>query len=354
MKQYNNLITFPETFSEIAMPKDSRSVTIFDVAEAAGVSVTTVSRVLNNRDYVSDQTFQRVQSVINELGYSSSLAARSMRSRKTNVIGLIMPDVGDSFSIQVMKGINQAIVELDYDLLIYTSGDIFRNRSSITEQHYISLLNNSVTDGVILVTPVSGNYKTVSPVVAIDPHVDNPSGPAVISTNFLGAVEATQYLISLGHRRIGFIAGRPDLQSAHRRQEGFEYAIKEAGLDLDPQMLICGDFTTETAIKCARNLLSLSDPPTAIFASNDASAEGVITTAKSLGLSIPEDLSVIGFDNIPESELLNLTTVDQNIIRMGYVGACMLIDLIKGKELDEEVAKIKTKLILRDTCSSIR
>ena len=118
MQQYNSLVTFPETFSEIAMPKDSRSVTIFDVAEAAGVSVTTVSRVLNNRDYVSDQTFQRVQSVINELGYSSSLAARSMRSRKTNVIGLIMPDVGDSFSIQVMKGINQAIVELDYDLLI--------------------------------------------------------------------------------------------------------------------------------------------------------------------------------------------------------------------------------------------
>lgn len=334
------------------MTGQKRSVTIIDVAEAAGVSVSTVSRVLNNKDDVSETTYKWVSQVIDELGYSSSLAAKSMRSRQMNVIGMIMPDVDDPFSIQVLRGVNRAIVELNYDLLIYTNGNIRSNRSSSREQQYVSLLNTSLTDGVIIVTPVSGSFLSVSPVVAIDPNINDPVDPAVISTNFQGAVDATEHLIQLGHRRIGYIGGRSDLLSAHQRQAGYEQALKSAGIPVDPSLIAIGDFSKETAVECAHQLLSTAEPPTAIFASNDQSAKGVFEIAPSLGFHVPNDLSVVGFDNIPESAYLNLTTVDQFIDRMGYVGTNMLYELIQGNTLDPEPYEIKTKLIIRgSTCA---
>lgn len=335
------------------MAAKRNSVTIVDVAKAAGVSVTTVSRVLNDKDDVADDTYHHVRDVINELGYSSSLAARSMRSRKTNVIGVIMPDVSDPFSVQVIKGVNKGIVELNYDLLIYTSGDYRRNISAATEQKYVSLLNGSVTDGLIVVTPLSSSFSSTSPVISIDPNVNDPTGPAVISTNFKGAIDATEHLIKLGHKRIGYIGGREDLLSAQQRFEGYQAALKNAGIPFEDELFASGNFTTETAIKCARQLLTLPEPPTAIFAANDQSAFGVLIVAESLNISIPEQLSVIGFDNVPEATYRNLTTIDQYIDRLGYVGTKLLVDLIERKSVDSNVQKNETKLIVRGTTSAI-
>ena len=196
------------------MRGSNKSITIQDVARAAGVSVSTVSRVLNDKDDVAPATYQRVQGVIAELGYTSSLAARSMRSRRTGVIGLIMPELEDPFCIQVLKGIHRAIVALDYDLIAYTSGSINKPSKGKREQHYVSLLNGSVTDGVIVVTPAATSFSTAAPVVVIDPNKECPDCLTVIATNYAGALAATEYLLGLGHRRIGFIGGRPDLQSA--------------------------------------------------------------------------------------------------------------------------------------------
>jgi LacI family transcriptional regulator len=333
------------------MPKSS--VTIVDVAKAAGVSVTTVSRVLNNKDDVSEETYQRVSQVIEELEYSSSLAARSMRSRKTGVIGVIMPDVEDPFSILVIKGVNRAIVELGYDLLIYTSGDIRYNASASTENKYVSLLNNSVTDGLIMVTPVSSSFSSVAPVVAVDPNIHNPSGPAVIATNFEGAVDATNHLIALGHRRIAFIGGRDDLISAHVRREAFEQTMSSVGIPLIPDLMRKGEFTTESGIEAAKELFSIDQPPTAIFAANDQSAIGVIKVAEAAGIRIPEDLSLVGFDNIPEAAYHNLTTIDQFVDQLGYVGTVMLVKLIKGIPLDCELETINTKLVIRGSSKSL-
>jgi LacI family transcriptional regulator len=335
------------------MPGKKNSVTIIDVAKAAGVSVSTVSRVLNNKDDVSDATFRHVSSVIDELAYSSSLAAKSMRSRMTNVIGLIMPDVEDPFSILVMKGVNRAIVELDYDLLIYTNGEIGRSASTVTEQQYVTLLNSSVTDGVIVVTPVAPAYSSSSPVVTVDPNIDNPKGPKVVSTNFRGAVEATEHLIAFGHKRIGYISGRVELLCTQQRLEGYKAALSGAGICIDPQLITPGDFTTATGRIRARQLLSMDDPPTAIFASNDQTAIGVYKEAIQLGISIPENLSVIGFDNIPESSFYDLTTVDQFVDRMGYIGARMLHDLIHGRPLAAEREIIETQLIVRSSAQPI-
>ncbi|MFC2038070.1 LacI family DNA-binding transcriptional regulator, partial [Chloroflexota bacterium] len=156
------------------MARSRKSTTIQDVAEAAQVSVSTVSRVLNDKDDVAPETYQKVQAVIAELGYTSSLAARSMRSRRTNVMGLILPDVGDAFSILVMKGVNQAIAALDYDLIAYTSGSIKKRSAAERERHFVSLLNGGITDGVIIVTPAATSFSTAAPVVAVDPNNESP------------------------------------------------------------------------------------------------------------------------------------------------------------------------------------
>jgi LacI family transcriptional regulator len=337
------------------MRRSNKSVTIQDVARAAGVSVSTVSRVLNDKDDVALETYQKVRDVITDLGYTSSLAARSMRSHRTNVIGLIVPDVDDSFSIQVMKGVNQAITELDYDLIIYTSGSIKKRSAAEREQYFVSLLNGSITDGLIIVTPTATSFSTAAPVVAIDPNTVCPECLAVIATNHAGALAAMEHLIGLGHRRIGFIGGRPDLQSAQRRLQGYEDALRQANIALDPDLVAVGDFTTETGRECARQLLSLPEPPTAIFAANDQSAIGAIEAAREAGLHVPDDLSVVGFDNIPEAAYFNpaLTTVDQFMNKMGHVATEMLIALVQGEPLEGDLHKVPTQLVVRDSCQAI-
>jgi LacI family transcriptional regulator len=337
------------------MSRIKRSVTIHDVASLAGVSVSTVSRVLNDKDDVAAETYEKVQQVIREIGYASSLAAKSMRSRRTNVIGLIVPDVDDSFSIQVMKGVNQAITELDYDLIIYTSGSIKKRSAAQREQHFVSLLNGSITDGLIIVTPAATSFSTAAPVVAVDPNNESPECPAVIATNHTGALAAIEYLIGLGHRRIGFIGGRPDLQCAQQRLLGYQEALRRADIAPDPDLIAVGDFTTETGRRCARELLALAEPPTAIFAANDQSAIGAVEAANDKGLRVPDNLSVVGFDNIPEAAYFSpgLTTVDQFITRMGYVATEVLIRLIQGESLDSNLSEINTQLVIRDSCRAI-
>jgi len=332
------------------MPPRKRAVNIQQVAKAAGVSVSTVSRVLNAKVDVAKDTQDRVQAVIDELGYTSNLAARSMRSHKKNLIGLVVPDIGFPYAIEIMKGINQAIAETSYDLLVYTTGDFHKNGTSSHEQHYVSLLNNSITDGVIIVASSVVDFITDAPIVAVDPHVINPNYPSVQGTNYQGALDATNYLLSLGHRRIGFICGRPDIGIAIHRLNGYQDALKNAGIVPDNAMIVPGDFSTPTGQKGALQLLSMIDPPTAIFAANDQSAIGVFQAAEKLGLRIPDDLSVVGFDNISEAKYLGLTTIDQFLADMGYVAIQMLIRLINKEHLVEQIHKMQTKLVERNSC----
>jgi LacI family transcriptional regulator len=332
------------------MRKIKRTVTIQDVAKTAGVSVSTVSRVLNGRLDVASETQDRIRSVIDNLGYTTNLAARSMRSFKKNMVGLIMPDIAYPFAIEVMKGVNQAIAESEFDLLVYTTGDVRKSGRASHEQKYVSLLSNSITDGVIIVAPVTGEFSTDAPIVSIDPLMSDPDYPSVHATNYKGAIDVMEYLLNLGHTRIGFISGRAELESATRRLKGYRDALEAAGIGVEERLIASGDYTTETGAKCARELLSLADRPTAIFASNDQAAMGVYQVADELSLRIPQDLSVIGFDNIMESKYLRLTTVDQFISEMGFVATQMLIKLINGESLQEQTYQMQTQLVIRNSC----
>ncbi len=335
------------------MQHKRRAVTIQDVAKTAGVSVSTVSRVLNGKVDVANETQNRIVEIIGKLGYTSNLAARSMRSHKKNLIGLVVPDIGFPYSIEIMKGVNRAIAESNFDLLVYTTGDVQKNGTALHEQHYVSLLNNSLTDGVIIAASAAAEFITDAPIVAVDPHVVNPHYPSVQGMNYRGTLNAMEYLIKLGHRRIGFISGRREIGSANRRLMGYQDALKNAGIELDEELITPGDFTQKTARKCTRQLLALNNPPTAIFAGNDQSAIGVFEAAEELGKRIPNDLSVVGFDNISEAKYLGLTTVDQFLADMGYVAVQMLIKLIAKEPLESEIHKMQTKLVERSSCRKL-
>jgi LacI family transcriptional regulator len=337
-------------FRGLAMRKTRQTVTIQDVAKTAGVSVSTVSRVLNGKVDVASETQDRIRSVIDDLGYTTNLAARSMRSFKKNMVGLIMPDIAYPFAIEVMKGVNRAIAESEFDLLVYTTGDVRKSGRAFHEQKYVSLLSNSITDGVIIVAPVTGAFSTDAPIVSIDPLMSDPNYPSVHATNYQGATDAMNYLLGLGHTRIGFISGRAELESSNRRLKGYRDAIEKAGLLIDEELIASGDYTTETGAKCAKELLSLDHPPTAIFASNDQAAMGVFQVAQEMGIRIPQDLSLIGFDNIMESKYMRLTTVDQFISEMGFVATQMLIKLINGEALETQTYQMQTELVTRSSC----
>jgi LacI family transcriptional regulator len=252
-----------------------------------------------------------------------------------------------------MKGVNRAIAESEFDLLVYTTGDVRKSGRASHEQKYVSLLTNSISDGVIIVAPVAGEFSIDAPIVSIDPLASNPNYPSVHATNYQGALAAMEYLIGLGHKRIGYISGRAELESSNRRLMGYREALEKAGISVDESLIASGDYTTETGVTCTRELLALENPPTAIFASNDQMAIGVFQVAEELGMQIPEDLSVVGFDNITESKYMGLTTVDQFISEMGFVATQKLIKLINGATLEDQTYRMQTQLIVRNSCSEV-
>lgn len=334
------------------MARTRSSATIHDVAAAAGVSVSTVSRVLNNKSDVAAETAERIHRVINELGYASGLAAKSLRSRKTQVVGLLVPDMKQSYSLQIIRGVSRVVTELGYGLLAYSSGKKVGHTQADWEQQQVALLNGSITDGIIVVTPSARTFRTGEPLVAVDPQSDAVEFPAVIATNWAGALAAMHHLLALGHRRIGFIGGRPDLQSSRRRLQGYYDSLAEANVEIEPALVQVGDFTCESGYSCAQAIFALAKPPTAIFAANDAMAFGVMAAAEDAGIHIPADLSLIGFDNVPEAAAAQppLTTVDQSLELMGQVAAELLIKVINGETVPNALQKAPTRLVIRDSC----
>ena len=206
-------------------------VTIGEVAAQAGVSVSTVSKVINDRYGIAEDTSARVRAVIEELGYHASLVGQSLRSRRTNVLGVLVTDI-EPFSAELLKGVARAVHDTDYELIVFSGSGRSRDQAG-WERRYLSRISGTLADGAILVTPGSIDEVFGSPVVAVDHNVHSSTLPTVDSDNLNGAVSATEYLIGLGHRRIAFLAGRPDLESARLRERGYRQALADAGIAVD-------------------------------------------------------------------------------------------------------------------------
>lgn len=339
-----------------AKPKqEDGHVTIIDVARRAGVSYATVSRVINNEAYVKEETRQRVLQALVDLNYVANRQARSLRGGRTHMVGLLVRDLGTGYIGEIIRGIDLALGERHYDLLLYTTHGRGRRESD-----YVATLTRSMVDGLLLVLPrtpedyLAELRKSRFPHVLIDHQGLDQTGPAVGATNWQGGYDATAYLAGLRHRRIGLITGDLSLGCAVDRNEGYHAALRDCGLPDDPALVVEGDFTQSAGYQKAKELLCLHDPPSAIFASNDVMAFGVMEAARERGLRIPEDLSIVGFDDIPQANSLHpaLTTVHQPLEEMGRVATQMLFGYLADPIRTDERIELPTRLVIRNSCQS--
>jgi LacI family transcriptional regulator len=337
----------------MAGTKPSGDVTIMDVAQEAGVSYATVSRVVNNKGYIKPETRERVMRAVTRLGYVVNQQARSLASGRSQVVGLLVPGLETAYIGEIIRGIDEELAGASYDLMLYTA-----HRRRTRESAYVATLTQGMADGLLLVLPRDpGAYletlrRRGFPYVLIDHQGIDDAGPAVGATNRQGGYDATRHLIELGHRRIGFITGSLDLGCSNDRLAGYHAALSEFGLSADPQLVREGDFTQPTGFRAARELLTLSVPPSAIFASNDLMAFGVMEATRVRGLRIPEDISIIGFDDIPQALHVHppLTTVRQPLEQMGRLASRMLLRQIDDRRQLAERMDLPTELIVRESC----
>jgi len=334
--------------------KLSSKITIFEVAAEAGVSLATVSRVINDDVHVKPQTRERVLSAMQRLGYVANRQARSLAGGKSNTIGLLVPDLGTGYIGEIIRGIDTELSWMNMDLILYTT-----HRTAAKESNYVANLARGMVDGLLLVLPRNpvDYIETLTlrnfPFVLIDHQGTTENCPAVGATNWQGAYTATEYLILLGHKRIGFISGSMDLGCAQDRLKGYRSALRTYHIPEAPELVYEGTFFQPDGYSGACTLLNLDDPPTAIFASNDVMAMGAMDAVRNQGLRIPDDISVVGFDNIPQSAMVHppLTTVQQPLEQMGRVAVQMLINILKNMEKDTSRIELPTELIFRGSTS---
>lgn len=332
--------------------------TINHVAERAGVSIKTVSRVVNNEPNVSPATREKVIKAVKALAYQPNPSARSLAGKRTYVLGLLYDNPSANYVIDVQNGALAASRAQGYDLLIHPCD----HRSSTLIHDVTGLLDQSRVDGLILTPPLSDfspllkllSANTI-PFVRIAPAADKHLSPYVVTNDRDAAYQMTQRLLALGHRRIGFICGHPDHQAVAGRYQGYCAALRDHGMQVQKEYVVQGFNSFESGDQAARTLLVLKPRPTAIFAANDDMAAGVMMVAHRLGLTIPADLSVAGFDDTPVAHQIwpSLTTVRQPIQAMAKTAAELLLSQVLDKELPSAETELESSLIVRDSTGPV-
>jgi LacI family transcriptional regulator len=334
--------------------KKKYGVTIKDVARASGVSYATVSRVLNGYEFVKEATRQRVMEALEDLGYVANLHARSLVGGRTQIIGLLVPNLDNGYVGTITQGIDKELARTNYDLMLYTS-----HSHPSKESFYVSTIANGLTDGLLLVAPLAPTTYLEAlreqnfPYVLIDQADSTENSNVVEATNWQGAYEATRYLNQLGHTRIAFITGLLAVRSAVDRLQGYKVALADCGIPVLEELIIEGTYQQQTGYENAKRLLQSPQLlPTAIFAANDLSAFGAMDAARECGLRIPDDISIIGFDDIPKASYVypRLTTVRQPLEQMGQVAVKMLLERIEDQSRPPKKVALATQLIIRDSC----
>ena len=333
--------------------------TIDDVARLAGVSIRTVSRVINNSPNVGQATRAKIQQIIEELNYHPNKQARGLAARRSYLLGMIYDNPDALYINDVQRGVLSVCRESGYELVVHPCD---MHSETLTEEA-LNFVNRSKLDGVIILPPISENNdlagalaKTNVNYVRLASVGLDKARHVVISNERSATAAMAEYLVGLGHCRIGYIAGPKGMKSTRERLEGFCDALEKHGCKLDEDMIARGAYSFESGIECTRTLLANSTPPTAIFASNDEMAVGAITAAQEMGLKVPDDLSVAGFDDsILASRIIpKLTTIRRPVKEMARLAAIKLIASVDGRE--EEACRSVTlvpSLVTRDSTRSI-
>jgi DNA-binding LacI/PurR family transcriptional regulator len=328
-----------------------------DVADAAGVSIATVSHVLNGTRFVSPALTLQVRTAMSHLNYTPNLLARSLRIQRSHTLGFITADVTNPFYPSVAKGATVAATQRGYNLMLVDSEE-----NPGIEAEATGLLLQKKVDG-LMYTSISLDSDIPkwlatdgTPFVCINRRAISGTGLYVGIENKCGMVAAVDHLAEMGHQRIAFIAGNPISSAAQARRDGFLEGMERNGLCIDPQLMCEGDYRLEGGCKAAEHLAGLKDPPTALVAANDVMAFGAWQCFRQLGLSVPEDISLVGFDDIALSSMapIGLTTVRCPMYEMGLKAATMLIDAIEGKPIQDACIELPVELVIRDTTAAPR
>lgn len=327
--------------------------TLKDVARRAGVSTATVSHVINETRFVSAELRARVHRAMKELDYRPNVIARSLRRKKTQNIGMVVPDIAYPFLAEVAKGVEDMGFELGYNAILCESSGSLEKEAAC-----ISLLLAKQVDGIVFIAAgesyshVQTMIKQGMPVVVCDHELPGMEVDTVIADNVGSGCQATEHLIRLGHRRIGCIAGPRGLHIGDERVDGYNRALKEHGIPLHKDLIIPSDFRCRGGYESMRELLALDEPPTAVFACNDLMAMGAICAASKRRLRIPEDIAIIGCDDIALASFTNpsLTTIAQPKHEMGAVAVQMLVKRIEDESGPPTKRVLPTQVVVRDSC----
>lgn len=338
---------------------NNQKTTINDVARLSGVSKRTVSRVINNSPKVGKATREKIQKVIDELNYSPNAQARGLAARRSYLLGLIYDNPDALYINDVQRGVLSVCREFGYELVVHPCD---MNADQLKHEA-VNFVSRSKLDGVIILPPISENNDLAGALgkagvnyVRLASMALDSTEHVVISNERSAAAAMADYLVELGHHRIGYIAGPRGMKSTRERLEGFCDALEKHGCKPPRGMLARGAYTYESGMECARTLLSNPVPPTAIFASNDEMAVGVINAAKEMGLKVPEDLSVAGFDDSILATRITptLTTIRRPVRQMAQLAATKLIAAIDGHEEDARALIMVDALpVLRESTRSI-
>jgi len=333
--------------------------TMKEVAQAAGVSITTVSHVLNQTRFVSDELSARVLEAIRELNYQPNVLARGLRIGQTNTIGLVVPDNSNPFFAEVARIIVNEGFENGYNVILCNSDNDLEKEAA-----YIDVLVSKKVDGIIFITTAEeqAHFQELVarevPVVVADRELPEVSVDTVLVDNLAGGYSATRYLLELGHRRIGLITGLSSLTPSADRVAGYVNALAESGIDPDETLIVPGKFGYQDGEEAAVQLMSLPRPPTAIFACNDLMAIGALRALRNLQVPVPDLVSVVGFDDIELASAVYpaLTTVAQPTSEIATMSLKLLLNRIQRNDHTVGGRKevLQPELIVRDSCGLCR
>ena len=332
--------------------------TITDVAREAGVAIKTVSRVLNNEPRVRPATRDRVMAAVKALNYYPSISARGLAGRRSCLIGLVYEKPSPNYIMDVQNGAMTRCREERFQLITHH----YTGRGADLASDIGRLVDQTHVDGLVLTPPLSSSKELIQaldarklPFARIAPNRVRHESPFVDVDDLAAAQEMTEYLIGIGHRRIGFVVGNPDHYASGRRLEGYKAALKRHEIEYRDDYVKQGYFVFESGLDAGNELLSMADAPTAIFASNDDMAAGVLMAAHQRGVRVPAQLSVAGFDDAPVAKLVwpRLTTVFQPAYELAYTATDMLLELLKSPQL-ERSQQFGFRLVCRESTGPLR
>jgi Transcriptional regulators len=331
--------------------------TIYDIARLAGVSTATVSKVFNQTGNISEKTRRRILEISKELNYQPNVLASALNGKKTFSLGLLIPDMVNPFFAELARHVEDRAQELGFNLIICNTDNDMKK-----EIKYIQLLRQKSVDGIIVATGVRNDEFLKElidqrvPIALVAREMSVLSTSTVLVDDFAGGYNATRHLIELGHRRIAVIAESMSVSSSKERVRGYRHALEEAELRYDEELVLTSDFSIESGRVTALAILQRPSRPTAIFACNDLLAIGALQAAKELGIRVPDDLSVVGFDNTILASITDppMTTVAQPIRAMGH----QVVDLIVAEINEESTVKQRVvllpELIIRQSTQALR